>query len=54
MGKIRALSEAHPDYLYNQVEFVWFTRHPLPYEIVLDRGNEFIVAEFIIPLIIII
>ena len=44
--EIRAIPSARADLVAQQVELGWLTRHPLPETIILDRGNEFLAAEF--------
>ena len=40
--EIRSVPEARADLVTNQVELAWLTRYPLPNQITVDRGKEFL------------
>ena len=39
--EIRAVPSARADLVANQVELAWLTRYPLPPQVIVDRGKEF-------------
>ena len=42
--EIRMVPSACVDLVYYIVDLAWLTRYPLPSQVIVDRGNEFLAA----------